>query len=120
MSHRTLSHSIFVLLGVAAFVGCSAEGVFSSDPEDSPSTDNSATLPPPSGGSSGGHAGGAAADGGKPAKADASVDAGPPPPAPGSACSTIDQIFERPCGACGKQQALCLAGADGGAGVVSD
>lgn len=120
MSHRTLSHSVFVFLGIAAFVGCSAEGVFSGDPEDSPATDNGATLPPPSGGSSGGSSGATSSDGGKPAKPDASVDAGPPPPAPGTACTKIDEIFKRSCGACGTQEALCLAGEDGGAGKVSD
>lgn len=118
MSHRTLSHSIFFFIGFAAFVGCSAEGVFGDPGDPEPTTGTGATLPPSS--SSGGTSGGIEpTDGGKPKK-DASVDAGPPPPEPGTACPTIDEIYERPCGACGTQEALCLADGDGGGGKVSE
>lgn len=113
MSHRALSHSIFFLLGVAVFVGCSAEGGFLGDLAGSPDDgDDGASLPPPSGGSSGGSSSGSGgADAGNPKKADAAgEDAGPPAPRPGDACATNDEIFKRPCGACGWQEALCLAG----------
>lgn len=120
MSHRTLSQSVFVLLGIAAFVGCSAEGVFSDDPGDPPATDTGAVLPPSSNGGSGGDTQAGGKDGGARKDGGSSVDAGPPPPEPGTACATIDAIFERPCGACGAQQAICLPDGDAGAGKVSD
>lgn len=53
------------------------------------------------------------------ARVEAGKDAGPPPAQPGEACSKVDAIFTRSCGACGTQSALCFA-EDGGAGVVSD
>jgi hypothetical protein len=57
----------------------------------------------------------------KDAGPDAAKDAGPPAPAPGSACAVANQVYQRPCGTCGKQSALCVADADGGAGgIVSD
>jgi len=106
------------------FAACSADGsgdtlvdTLGSGTEPPPS----AVLPPSSGGE-----GGSASDGGKDtgaskdAKADTGVDAGKPAPAPGSACAKLDEIFTRACGACGKQEALCLPKPGGGAGVVSD
>jgi hypothetical protein len=36
-----------------------------------------------------------------------------PPPTPGSACTTLDEITKRPCGTCGIQEALCLDRPDG-------
>ena len=51
-------------------------------------------------------------------KPDAAKDAGPPPPNPGDACTKVDEVFEKICGKCGKQKAICLA--DGSGGKVSD
>lgn len=108
--------------GVAAVAGCSADGSSALVDETSgaePQEDNF-QLPPSSGG------GEEEADAGKPSskdagtKKDAAVDAGPPPPNPGDPCPKPDEIFKRQCGACGTQQALCLAGPDGGAGTVTD
>lgn len=48
------------------------------------------------------------------AGADAATDAGPPPE-PGTACSTVDAIAYKSCGACGTQAAACIADDDGGA-----
>jgi len=62
----------------------------------------------------------AAKDASKDAKPEASIDAGKPAPNPGDACKTLDEIFDRSCGACGKQQAICLANADGTVGTVSE
>lgn len=50
------------------------------------------------------------------ASADATIDAGPPAPTPGTPCATLNQVAERTCGACGKQETLCLANAEGGGG----
>ena len=80
-------------------------------------------MPPPSQSSSG--AQGTPADAGRDSSkptADAAPppeDAGPAAPAEGVTCPVADQIFARSCGACGKQEALCLAGASGLGGVVS-
>jgi hypothetical protein len=109
--------------GTAAIIGCSAEGE-SDLIEDQSATDpetDSTQLPPSnpgtsSGGSSSGSTG--ATDGGT--KKDAAKDAGPPPPEPGDPCTKVDEIFKRSCGACGKQEAVCLGGGDAGGGTVSD
>ena len=109
--------SVLVVLAAQA---CTAEGGAGDAPEDtSNAPDATSTLPPqgqaPEGGptppksDSGGGGGG-----------DAAVDAGPPPPAPGSPCPTANVIFKKQCGACGTQEAVCLAGGDAGGGTVSD
>src|SRR5262249_24065228 len=59
--------------------------------------------------------GGTAKDGGN----DAAKDSGAPVPSPGDGCTTIDEIFERPCGNCGHQKAICEAADGGTTGVVS-
>jgi hypothetical protein len=58
-------------------------------------------------------------DAGKDAAKEAGVDAGKPAPNEGAACTTIDEIFPRLCGACGTQEAICLAKPDGTPGIVS-
>src|SRR5688500_20250328 len=98
MRHRALSTSVFFLIGVAVFVGCSADGGFLGDLTGSEDDDgaNGASLPPSNGGSSSGSSSGDAPDASKPKKPDASgEDAGPPPPEPGDACAQADQIFKR-------------------------
>lgn len=99
------------LFGLVSTVGCSADGSADDFVE---ATDQQPTegaqLPPSSGG------GGdptPTTDGGKPTKKDASVDAGPPPPTPGTPCTTVDEIRTKQCGACGEQSTICIAG-DGG------
>jgi hypothetical protein len=83
-------------------VGCSAEGG-SADVTNPEATDEGAKLPSSS--SSGDHGG---EDGGNnAANGDASVDAGPPPPVPGTACKTAGEKGKKPCGACGFSEALC-------------
>src|SRR5688500_11024832 len=122
MRHRALSTSVFFLIGVAVFVGCSADGGFLGDLTGGGDDDgaNGASLPPSSSGSSGGSSSGDGADASKPKKPDAAAaDAGPPPPEPGDTCAKVDQIFERPCGACGSQEAICLSD-QSGALKVSD
>lgn len=117
MRHRALSSSLFFLVGLAVFVGCSADGGFLGDLAGSDDDDgsNGASLPPSStGNSSGGSSSGDGADASKPKKPDAAAeDAGPPPPEPGDACTQADQIFKRSCGACGSQEAICLSDASG-------
>jgi len=108
------------LCGLAAAVGCSADGA--SDfvgaldetptgplppsptarlPEAGP-IDLDASTPKPR---EGGAKDGAAKDG---ASKDSAVDAGPPSPVPGTTCTVIDEIKMRRCGACGEQSAVCL------------
>ena len=121
MRHRALSSSLFFLVGLAVFVGCSADGGFLGDLTGSEDDDgaNGASLPPSNGTSSSGGSSGSA-DASKPKKPDAGEpDAGPPPPEPGDTCAKVDQIFERPCGACGSQEAICLSD-ESGALKVSD
>ncbi len=111
-----------IALAVAA---CSADGndadaVTSSEAGTEP--EESGSVLPPSTGTDGGaiadaRADAKAKDGGKDASKESGVaDAGKPAPPPGSACAVIDEIFVKQCGACGKQEALCLANADGGPG----
>lgn len=44
---------------------------------------------------------------------DAGVDSGPPAPEAGESCSTQDALFNRTCGHCGKQQAICTTNRTG-------
>ncbi len=118
MSHRSIVASLVASGAVlVCFFGCSAAG---SDADlggsDAPPQSTS-SLPPPSGASSSGDMPSDGGSGG-PTKHDASVDAGPPPPAPGDACTKVDAIYSRSCGACGKQEAICQA-PDGGSPSVS-
>src|SRR5262249_6793168 len=115
------------LLGAIVIVGCSADGA-SQDVVD-PNADANGTEPgsqlPPSSNPDDDADSAAPADAGKKdagkdsGKTDAGKDAGPPPPDEGTACSTPNQIFKRTCGFCGTQEAICLAGDDGGAAKVS-
>src|SRR4051812_12852952 len=102
MSHRSKVSVLASLSVVAAFVGCSASGSSNVDlSETTAGTEPGATLPPPSHGPGSGTPVTDAGKPGKPPAGDASVDSGPPPPAPGATCATADQIFSRACGACG-------------------
>ncbi|MDB4934960.1 MAG: hypothetical protein JWP87_1932 [Labilithrix sp.] len=112
MSHH--KGPLFVLfLSVGGVVAaCSASGASDPDLSVTPSeTEPGAVLPPGTPGSSGGAgSSGGHTDGGKPSKpgSDASVvDAAPPAPAVGATCAKADEIFARPCGACGTQEAIC-------------
>lgn len=100
--------------GLAAVVGCSADGasVDITDPttEQNPTEGDNTYLPPsstPDPGSTTQDAGKTSnKDAGKP-KVDAGFDAGPPPPEPGTACTTVDQVATKACGKCGEASALC-------------
>jgi hypothetical protein len=110
------------LAGVSSVVGCSADGSGSFvDVEPTEPDEGGAQLPASTSGGTSGSSGssGSSGDGGtkppKDAGKDAPVDAGPPPPAPGTACTTIDEVKKKACGACGTQSTVCLAdGASGG------
>jgi hypothetical protein len=105
---------------IAALVAaCSAngggDGVLTEDGSEAGATepDPSGRLPPSNG--DGGGASDAKSDATKDASTDAKkesgvVDAGTPAPNEGDSCAVDDEIFERQCGACGTQEALCLAG----------
>ena len=54
------------------------------------------------------------------AATDAARDAGPPAPTPGTPCAQINEVAQRMCGACGTQETLCLANAEGGGGRWTD
>ena len=45
-------------------------------------------------------------------KAEAGVDAGPPPPVEGTTCPTLNAIAQKNCGACGKAETVCLDDGD--------
>jgi len=108
-----LALAISGLFTTAAFVGCSADGGSTITPEQDPTDPGpGAVLPPPSGGdddddvdSDSGKKDAGKADSGK---KDATVDAGPPPPVPGTACTVDSETRDRACGACGKQKTVCL------------
>lgn len=123
MRQRALSSSLFFLVGLAVFVGCSADGGFLGDltGEGEDDGQNGASLPPSSSGGSSGASSGGTDGGNKPKKPDAGAeeDAGPPPPQAGDSCAQADQIFKRSCGACGTQEAICLAD-EGGSLKVSE
>ncbi len=111
------------LWGTFAVVGCSADGTGYVD-------DGSATEPAPEPvgaqlpGATSGNNSGPATDAGKPAKdaagKDAAVDAGPPPPVAGTACSQRDEVRTKPCGVCGTQATVCLADGDASTSTWTD
>jgi len=112
------------LLITAAVVGCSADGGTGIVTEAAPTdpTGGTAQLPAPSNNDDDDDTPTDTADGGKKdsgtkdsgPKADSSVDAGPPPPVPGTPCTTDSEQREKECGACGKQKTVCL---DTGSGL---
>lgn len=117
------------VFGTIAVFGCSADGgaIDGVDP-----TTNSAPTDPGLGGGAGAKLPEKGADDEQPApakdggstKPPVKSDGGtkpPPPPAPdeGAACTNVNEVFTRTCGFCGKQEAICLAGEDGGANHVS-
>lgn len=104
------------------YAACSADGGGIGDLTNDPdaATEPGVVLPPPSNNTD------ASTDsGGKDASTkdagDASMEAGPTAPAPGSPCTKADAIASRMCGKCGKQEAICQTGdAEGGALVWSE
>jgi hypothetical protein len=100
-------------LGLAAVVGCSADGGLEiTDPTQNTNPtegEGNTVVPPGSGTPDPGTPDAGKKDAGKDAgkKPDAAVDAGPPPPEPGTACTTVDQVATKKCGKCGEAAALC-------------
>lgn len=93
--------------GALAIVGCSADGSGVSDePAPAEPVESGTALPPKT------DSGGATEDAGKTVKdaapKDSAVDSGPPPPVPGTACTTVDEVRKKSCGACGTQSTICL------------
>ncbi|HSO32119.1 MAG TPA: hypothetical protein VLT33_06380 [Labilithrix sp.] len=103
------------LVGTAAVVGCSADGGSgitdtTTEPTEPAPDDGVGKLPPSS--SSGNNV---VPDAGKDAskkdsgpKPEAGVDAGPPPPVEGTACTTLNVTATKACGKCGKSATVCL------------
>lgn len=104
------------MCGLAAAVGCSANGdsdVGGTTDDTTPVPTSTAQLPETS------EAGPRDLDASKPKPKDgggkdSAVDAGPPPPVPGTTCSTIDEVKKKSCGACGEQETICLGAAGAG------
>ena len=101
------------LCGLATAVGCSADGAsdVGGDTVDTvPVPSSTAQLP------EAGEAGSSDLDASKPkpkdgGTKDSAVDAGPPPPVPGTTCATVDEVKKKTCGACGEQETICLGAA---------
>ena len=103
--------------GVLAVVGCSASGssgVTEDQAPTEPTGDDDSNTLQPSQTSSGdpakkdaGKDSGSTKDSGKP---DAAKDAGTPPPVPGDACATPNEIKSKSCGKCGLAETACIAG----------
>jgi hypothetical protein len=117
--------TIAALVGMAAVIGCSADGTSDvigdqqgTEPTEGTSSGGN-TLPPSNpddGDDTPTKDSGVKKDSGT--KTDAAKDSGPPPPAPGDACTTVDKVYSKSCGKCGKQEAICLD--QGGSLKVSD
>ena len=128
-SSRRLLTSLITFTAVALVVACATNGG-GEELLEATSDEAGATEPPPPGAVLPGATDAAAdaakdaakeagKDGGKEAGKEAGVDAGKPAPNEGAACATLDEIFPRSCGACGTQEAICLAKPDGTPGIVS-
>jgi hypothetical protein len=124
---RSLKSGLFAiafagLFGTAAVVGCSADGGGSgidteSDPT-LPDPGSSGSVVPPKGDDPAPPPDAGKGDAGKKdsgPKPEAGVDAGPPPPVEGTPCTTLNEIKQKNCGACGKAETVCLA--DGSTGM---
>jgi hypothetical protein len=115
---RSLKSGLFAIalssvLGTIAVVGCSADGGGYTPEEQTSPTDpgSSGSVVPPRGDDEedppdSGKADAAKKDSGP--KPEAGVDAGPPPPVAGTTCTTLNAIAQKKCGACGKQETVCL------------
>ena len=122
---RSLKSGLFAiaftgLIGSAAVIGCSADGGGTgidgvTDPNaPAPDPTSTSVVPPktPDGSETdGGTTTPPKKDAGP--KAEAGVDAGPPPPVEGTACTMPNATASKQCGKCGKAQTLCIA-EDGG------
>lgn len=103
----------------AAMGGCSADGgsTLVTDPNPTDPGGGGAVLPPANDDTDNevdsGKDASTKKDSGTP-KTDSGVDAGPPPPVPGTACPTENDKKQKDCGACGKQETICL---DDGSGA---
>jgi hypothetical protein len=99
------------LFGFVSVAGCSADGSVEDVGGDTPATEptGGAQLPPPSGTDASEPVDSSTKPDAGPKK-EAGVDAGPPPPNPGDACTTPDEIREKKCGACGEQSTICIGG----------
>ncbi len=115
IASRAVTAAVAVVVGVFAVQGCSADGSaidegWGTEPEEG----SEATLPPPGPPAP-------AVDAGKPKDAGRKeVDAGPPPPTPGTPCTTLNEIVKKKCGKCGEHSTVCLADGDSGAGTWSE
>jgi len=124
---RSLKSGLFAiafsgLAGALAVIGCSADGGGTGVEDDTdsgvdPGSSGSGLPPktdaqPPDAGKDSGKK-----DSGP--KVEAGVDAGPPPPVEGTACTTPNKIAQKNCGACGKAETVCLANGDSGTGTWS-
>ncbi len=127
---RSLKSALFSVLvfgsvGAAAVAGCTAttETEDVPPPAAEPDSGDKTTIPPSNGEEPEEElkdAGKKTDSGVKDAGKDAAKDSGPPAPAPGDACATVDQVFKRGCGKCGQQEAICKAKDAGTGGIVSD
>src|SRR5687768_4803617 len=87
-----------VSCGVFAVVGCSADGTGTGPLDETTPTEPEpgAVLPEPgSSGSSGTPEPDSGTTKPKDAGKDSTVDAGPPPPVPGTACTTVDEVRKK-------------------------
>jgi hypothetical protein len=111
LKSRLLALGLASFVGTLVVVGCSADGgTVGLDSDATPTDPPAATLPPSVDAGYTGSKDAGKKDSGP--KAEAGVDAGPPPPVEGTTCSTPDVTASKACGACGTTQTLCVAGGD--------
>ena len=113
---RSLKSGVFAfalsgVLGTLAVVGCSADGGGADIEEGVAPTEpgSSGSVVPPKGDPvdppDAGKDSGKKDSGSKP---ETGVDAGPPPPVPGTACTVDGETKKKACGACGTQETICI------------
>jgi hypothetical protein len=110
--------ALSALVGIVIATGCSASGGDDAitDTAPTPPATDTAQLPPPGNPLPQDPPPPPSKDAGK----DAQVDAGPPPPTPGTACSDPNKIVSKQCGACGTQSTICQSTTDGGMPTWTD
>ena len=100
--------ALIASFGAFAIVGCSADGSGVADDSTPTEPEESGTGLPPRSDSGGGETDDAGKTVKDAAPKDSAVDSGPPPPVPGTTCTTVDEVRKKSCGACGSQSTICL------------
>lgn len=127
LKSRLFGFGVAAFFGTIVVVGCSASGSdedLTATDANEPDTGGNKPITNENDGDETDPKDAGKKDAGKDAGKDAAKDAAPkdsgaPAPDEGDDCSNVNDVIERACGMCGKQQALCVANSNGTGGTVA-